>query len=135
MLLEIALHQAHFLGNGLLGIALHAHVDGCVNFQAVGVQIHIVGAAPVAQFIGHGGAEIKRFAVVGALHAVVQLHRQLLQRIGLAGRQVATTHHVVKHHIAPPQTVFGVQARIVALSKPTSTAHSSIFRRDGVVAK
>ena len=68
---EVALHHAHLLAHGLLGILLHAAVESSVNLQSVAIGVEF--GRDGLHLLGHGLAEIEGLPVVGTLHAEFQL--------------------------------------------------------------
>ena len=116
VVVEAGLYHPHLLDGGLLGIALHAGVEGGVDFEAFGVEgvaVIVVLLAPVLQVVGHGLAEVVGLAVVGALYAVVELDVLPFQRFALLRRQVPVVQHVVEYDVAAAQRVLGIDARVV----------------------
>ena len=82
VLVEVVLHLSHLLAGGLLGVFLHAGVDGGVNLQTFGIEgvaVVEVILAPVLQIVGQCLAEVVGIAVVGRLHAVVEFDVELLE--------------------------------------------------------
>ena len=77
------LHLLHLLHGSLLGILLHARVECGVNLQSLGVVgvfviFAVVVGTPALHKVGHSLAEVVSLAVVGILHAIVELNLQLL---------------------------------------------------------
>ena len=107
------LYLLHLLDGRLFGIALHAGVDGGVDFQAVLIKVIAVLLAPVLQMVLHGFAEIERLSVVVVLNAIVQFDGLDLQRVVGLLCEVAMLEHVVQHYIAAVQRIFGIDARII----------------------
>ena len=107
---------AEVFSHGLLGVTLHAAVDGGVNLQAILVHIVMlaVGLAVAAAPVLHVAAQV--FAQVGSQTVVVALRRVVahVERLGLIGfivlvAQVVVAVHLVEHRIATCQRVVGVQ--------------------------
>ena len=115
MALERLLHHLHLLADGLLGILLHARVEGGINLEAIAfqVQYQAIGLGNVLDLAGHGFAEVGRNAVIVALDGILQVDGQRRYRVILLLRQVAAVDHVLEHHVAARQAVLGVNARVV----------------------
>ena len=82
MLVEGLLHLFHLFVGSLLGIFLHAGVDGGVDFQTLGIKgvtVIKVFLAPAFQIIGHSLAEVVGIAIVGTFYAVVKFDVEPLQ--------------------------------------------------------
>ena len=82
MLVEIVLHLSHLLTSGLLSIFLHTGVDGGIylqTFSIEGVAVIEIVLTPVFQIVGYCLTEIVGIAIVGGLHAVIELDIELLQ--------------------------------------------------------
>ena len=113
VVVEAFLHLFHLLAGSLLGIFLHAGVDGGVNLQSAGVEVVALVLAPVFQVVGDGLAEVLRLSVVVFLHLEVEHDRLLLQFLEAVLTEVAVGHHVIEHGVAACQTVLWVGARVV----------------------
>ena len=118
MLVESLLHLFHLLDGSLLGIVLHAQVEGGMNLQTfgvvgVGTVVTIVFLAPLLHPVGNGLAEVVGLAVVGILHTVVELYFGLFQRVAGFGCEVAVGAHIVEYDIAATEGILRIDARII----------------------
>ena len=111
--LEVLLYDLHLLHGSLLGIFLHAGVDGGIDLQTACVKVIAVILAPVFQMVGHCLAEVFCLTVVVALHAVVELNGNLLQTVVFGLCEVAMQQHVVHHHVATLKGVLWIGDGIV----------------------
>ena len=113
MFVEGLLQLAHLVPCGLLGILLHAGVDGGIDFQTVGIEVNAVIAAPFFQVVGQGLAEVGGLTVVDLLYAVVQFN--LFDGEGVEGFlcQVSVLEHVVEHHVATAHAVVRMQPWVI----------------------
>ena len=113
---EGLLQLLHLLVGSLLGILLHAGVDGGVDLQSLGVEgvaVVVVVLAPALQVVGHGLAEIVGVAVVDTLDAVVELDLEFLQRVALCLREMSVLLHEVEHDVAALQRIVGIDEGII----------------------
>lgn len=69
---EGLLHLFHLLASSILGVFLHAGVEGGLDAQTSGIEVDAVVVAPVLEFVSHRLTEIVGLTVVGILDAVVE---------------------------------------------------------------
>ena len=95
VIVEVLLHLLHLLAGGILGILLHAGIDGGVYLQTAGVEVVTLVLAPVFQVVGHSLTEVFRLSVVVFLYLEVELDRLRLQLVVFGTGQVAMCHHII----------------------------------------
>ena len=119
VLVEAGLQAAaHELLHRLLGITLHAGVDGGIDLQAVAVDVirlavgTIMGVGPFGEFLAELLAEI------GGLTAVVVHHPEMRHvdgdlRHGVVDGlgDIVVLHHALQHQVAALHGAFGVAHR------------------------
>ena len=100
---------AHVLAHGLLGIGLHALVDGGVDFQSVAVDVVVraiglgVLVAPAVEWVAHPGGRVVHVGLAVPLGVVLLLgllgHHHAAQLLAEVGRQaVVVVHAVIAEH-------------------------------------
>ena len=115
---EGLLYLLHLFYCGLLGILLHASVEGGVNLQTFSVVgiflvLAVVVGTPSLHKVGHSLAEVVCLSVVCVLNAVVELDLKLLKRVALLLCKVAVLMHQVEHDVTTLQRVLRVDKWVV----------------------
>ena len=95
VIIEVLLHLLHLLAGSILGILLHAGIDGGVYLQTAGVEVIALVLAPVFQVVGHSLTEVFSLSVVVFLYLEVELDRFRLQLVVFSTGQVAMCHHII----------------------------------------
>ena len=95
VIVEVLLNLLHLFTGCILGILLHAGINGCINLQTAGIEIVTFFLTPVFQVIGYGFAEVLSLSVIVLLYLEVEFDRKLFQFFILSTRQVAMSQHVI----------------------------------------
>ncbi len=131
VVIETPLDDSHLLPHRILGIFLHAAVQGGVDGEAIGIEVEPVLRvisryeplrAHLVDVVHQLLTEVRREPVITALRGVADEHRgQGLDgvKLGLRGPLPVDGHvpvgiHQVKHRVAACQAVGGVDAGVVA---------------------
>ena len=113
VVVEVLLYLSHLFACGIFSILLHAGIYRGVYLQSAGIQVVTLVLAPVCQIVSHSLAEVFGLSVVVFLHLEVELDRFLTEGVVFLAAQVTMAYHIVEHHVASFQTVFGVGAWII----------------------
>ena len=115
MAVEAFLNHAHLFVHSLLGIFLHARVEGGVNLQTIGIEVyvHLFLVEEIAQVLGQLLSEVQRLAVVNVLYTKTQLNGHGAERVVFSLRKMSVGAQVVEHHVAALQAALRVQLGVV----------------------
>ena len=111
--IKVALHHTHLLTHRLLGIALHAGVDGGVNFETIAIEINVVVFAPVAHFLHQCHLEIGTLVVLLSLRGVLYVEVLLAQAVIFFLVYITMSKSIVKHSVATLKATLGMLEGVV----------------------
>ena len=113
VVLEVALDNAHLFVGGLLGIFLHACVEGGIYFQSACIQVIPILIQPFFQVVGNGVAEIGGLTVIVFFYLEIKLDGKGRKRLVFFFADVTVLEHLLEHHVTAGKAVLGVGAWVV----------------------
>ena len=131
MAVEAFLNHAHLFVHSLLGIFLHARVEGGVNLQTIGIEVyvHLFLVEEIAQVLGQLLSEVQRLAVVNVLYTKTQLNGHGAERVVFSLRKMSVGAQVVEHHVAALQAALRVQLGVVGRCSLQQSHQNGAFLR------